>query len=340
MKKLPILVLLHKKLIPPENIDESNLKREKVPWKTEYDIISNLKKMGHDVAPLGIDSDLRVIRTAIFSFKPTIIFNLLEEFDGEALFDQNVVSYLELLKVSYTGCNPRGLIIARDKALAKKILIYHKINTPRFEVFPMNKANKSITDMKYPMIVKCLNEEASLGIAQASIVHSKEKLIERIDYINKKMQLSAIAEEFIEGREFSVGILGNHKLEVMPIWELKFKNSKNPQRELYTASAKFNEQYRKQKGITNQKADISDRLAKKIIDTCKETYKILNLSGYARIDLRVDDNEDIFILEANPNPDISIDDEFATSAKYAGINYQELLEKVIKLGQNWNPYSN
>ena len=130
MSKLRILVLVHEALVPPSDTGFSNEEIEFEPWVTEYHVVSTLKKMKHEVLVLGAYSDLSVIRTAVDEFKPHVVYNLLEEFDGEALFDQNVVSYLELLRVPYTGCNPRGLILARDKALAKKILTYHRIPTP------------------------------------------------------------------------------------------------------------------------------------------------------------------------------------------------------------------
>ena len=129
MNQLRVVVLVHESLIPPEDVDTKKLVRTDVPWITEFDVIQCLKKSGHEVEVVGVLSDLKVIRESVSKFKPHIIFNLLEEFDGDALMDQNVVSYLELLGVPYTGCNPRGLIIARDKALAKKVLTYHRIAT-------------------------------------------------------------------------------------------------------------------------------------------------------------------------------------------------------------------
>ncbi|MCB9093523.1 MAG: ATP-grasp domain-containing protein [Halobacteriovoraceae bacterium] len=309
--------------------------RDKVPWKTEWDVIYYLKKLGHDVYPLGVDENLKVIRDAVKEFKPQFVFNLLEEFAGEAFLDQNVVSYLELLKLPYSGSNPRGLMLARDKALAKKILTYHKIKSPKFFVFPKNKNVKKPKNLNYPLIVKCLNEEASLGIAQASIVHNDETLKERIEYINKKLQVDAIAEEFIEGREFYVGIYGNYRLTALPVWELFFENSDNPGKEIFSSRAKFNLEYQKRKGIDAYKAEIDEDTEKRIQEIAKRTYRVLNLSGYGRIDMRMKANGQIHVLEANPNPCIAYDDEFAMSAKYAKLSYPELLSKIISLGHSW-----
>ena len=341
MKKLKVLVLMHRDLVPPEDasaiMKTFNPDKDTEPeWITEFDVIQALKKLKHDIYILGVVSDLSKIRLAIEDFKPNIVFNLLEEFDGETLYDQNVVSYLELLKVAYTGSNPRGLMIARDKALTKKILNYHRIKTPKFQVFPKNKKVKPAKFFQYPLIVKCLKEEASLGLAQASVVRSEEKLKERVEYINQKLGLDAIVEEFIEGREFYVGVYGNYLLKTLPVWELRFDKSENPHKELYSRRAKWNVNYRIRKGIKSARAQLEKNLENKINKISKKTYKVLNLSGYARIDMRVDSNGEVYIIEANPNPNIARDDEFATSAKYKKISYPKVIQKILSMGLGWH----
>src|SRR3954447_20727690 len=163
MRKLRVLVMMDEALVPPPSV--SDLTPEQLaPFKTEQDVLATVRDMGHDAMPIGIKSDLAVLRTAIESFKPHICFNLVEDFDGNSLHDQHVVSYLELLKQPYTGSNPRGLTLARDKALSKKILAYHGILTPRFEVFALNRAIKRPDDLEFPLLVKSLIEEGSVGI--------------------------------------------------------------------------------------------------------------------------------------------------------------------------------
>ena len=259
---------MHSDLVPPEGEIVKVSDRDKCEHITEYDVISTLKKMQHEVLPLGVYSDLKVVRDAIDEFNPHIVFNLLEEFNGQVLLDQNVVSYLELLGVAYTGCNPRGLMLARDKALAKKILTYHNIKTPSFQVFPKNRKPNPDKDLQYPMIVKCLYEEASLGLSQASVVSSEEKLIERVNFIIENHKTDVIAEQFIEGREFYVGIVGNYQLKTLPIWELSFDKADKPEKEIYSRNAKWNTQYRKRKGIKTSAAKINETLANKIEDVC------------------------------------------------------------------------
>lgn len=330
--------MVHLDLVPPENITLDESERDNSPFVTEYDVIQGLKKLGHDIRVLGIYDDLKPIRETVEEFEPHIVYNLLEEFDGNSLFDQNVVSYLELLKIAYTGCNPRGLILGRDKALAKKLLSFHRIKTPKFKVYPKNKPlKKQLLPkwLKYPLIVKCLFEEASYGIAKASVVHSDEKLKERLEYIHKNLQTDAIVEEFVEGKEFYVGVLGNYRLKTLPVWELVYENSENPEKEIYSQAAKWNNAYRKRKGVGHKKASLDSELEKKVQTVCKKAYKCLNLNGYARIDLRITSDHQIYILEANPNPNIAKDDEFAKSAAQLKIKYPELLTEIIRLGISW-----
>jgi D-alanine-D-alanine ligase len=335
-----VLVLMHEALIPDITIPEESFDRDKCPHITEYDVVKTLTDLGNEVLPLGVISDLRKIRNTIDEFKPHIVFNLLEEFDGEAVFDQNVVSYLELLRIPYTGCNPRGLMIGRDKSLSKKILTYHDIPTPSFYVFPKSKKTKKPDSLEFPLIVKCLSEEASLGISQASVVHNEEKLMERVQYINQKLGVDAIAEQFIAGREFFLGILGNHQLKPLPVWELQFENSSKPNKEFYSNRAKFNKEYRQRKGVKTHKADISQELEEKMAKIGRTTYQALELNGYARIDMRMDQKGKVYVIEANPNPDISREDEFAESAKHNNIDYPTLLSKILSLAKSWHNYEN
>ena len=219
MKPLRVLALMHENLVPPDAAGDADLAA--APWKTEFDVVSTLRELGHEVRALGVRSDLRVVREAIEEWQPHIAFNLLEEFDGVATYDQNVVAYLELLRVPYTGCNPRGLMLSRDKALSKKVLTYHRIPCPDFAVFAMGRAVRRPRRLSFPLIVKSLTEDASLGIAQASVVESDEKLRERVAFVHESVGTSAIVERYIEGRELYVSVVGNRRLHVFPIWELR-----------------------------------------------------------------------------------------------------------------------
>ena len=331
-----ILVLVHEGLVPPKEFDEKKINWEFCEWVTEYDVIQALKKLGHKVEVLDVRSDLKKIRETIENFSPNIVFNLMEMFDGEVIFDQNVVSYLQLLRMPFTGCNPRGLILARDKALTKKILKYHRIPCPNFFTYPRNRKVAVPSHMKFPMIVKCLHEEASYGIAQASVVHSEEKLFERVEFIHTQLFDDAIIEQFVEGKEYYCAILGNYQLKTFPLWELRFENSDSPEKEFYTRSAKFSENYRNRKGILTARAQLDSELEQRVQKLCKRAYRQLGLNGYARIDIRITSDEKIYILEANPNPDISSRDDFASSAKFSGLKYEDLINKILTLGLSWH----
>ena len=221
MKPLRVLALVHEDLVPPDDPGDADVLA--VPWKTEFDVVSTLREMGHEVRPLGVRSDLRVVREVIEEWQPHIAFNLLEEFDGVATYDQNVVAYLELLRVPYTGCNPRGLMLSRDKALSKKVLAYHRIPCPDFAVFPLGRAARRPRRLSFPLIVKSLTEDASLGISQASVVENDDKLRERVAFIHESLGTSAIVERYIEGRELYVSVVGNRRLSVFPVWELRME---------------------------------------------------------------------------------------------------------------------
>src|SRR3954452_19804951 len=199
MMRLRVLVLLDPDLVPPDS-HKGYSEQEINTWKTEYDVVSTLRANGHDVRPLGVQHELKPIRDEIESWKPDIVFNLLEQFHGEAVYDQNVASYLELLRIPYTGCNPRGLMLARGKDLSKKLLTYHRIPLPAFAVFPMRRKVRRPGRLSFPLIVKSLNEDSSLGIAQASVVHSDEKLVERVAFIHERIGTAALVERYIEGR--------------------------------------------------------------------------------------------------------------------------------------------
>ncbi|MEO0334994.1 MAG: ATP-grasp domain-containing protein [Pseudomonadota bacterium] len=335
---MKILLLIHPDLIPPDKVDEKSIDWEETLWTTEYQVQKGLEKAGHEVEVLGVSDELKAIRVAVKRFEPHVVFNLLEEFKGEAIFDQNVVSYLELLGAAYTGCNPKGLIIGRDKALSKKILSYHKIASPKFQVIPKNNPKKRLKEQGFPQIVKCLNEEASLGLSQASIVTSLEKLRERAEFIHEQFRTDAITEQFIEGKEYFVGVIGNYRLQALPVWDLKFEKTENPDKEFYSTKAKFDQKYREKKGISTGAAEIEEALTLELQKVAKRAYKSLGLSGYARMDLRVDKNGRVYVLEANPNPDISEIDDFAQSAKAAGISYPDLLDKILRLGKQWTPH--
>src|SRR6185295_12381934 len=198
---------------------------------------------------LGVHDELKPIRDEIDSWKPDVAFSLLDQFHGEVIYDQNVVSYLELMQVPYTGCNPRGLMLARGKDLSKTLVHYHRIAVPAFAVFPMRRKVKRPKRLALPLIVKSLTEDGSKGISQASVVETDEKLAERVAFIHEKIGTAAIVEQYIEGRELYVGVLGNNRLKVLPVWELKFSKMAEGARHIATEKVKHDTNYQERAGI-------------------------------------------------------------------------------------------
>ena len=337
--KLRVLALVHRHLIPPDNVEEGT-DITSAPWRTEYDVISTLTALGHEVKALGVHDDLGEIRRLATEWKPHIAFNLLEGFDDITIFDQNVVSHLELLKLAYTGCNPRGLLMARDKSLSKKLLAYHRIPVPEFEVFRIGRPIRRPKRLEFPLIVKSLTQEASIGISQASVVDSDEKLKERVTFIHESIRTAAIAERYIDGRELYVGIIGNQTLQALPVWELFFTNMPEGAKRIATDRVKWSVKYQKKYGIDSGPAkDLQETLSEEIQHICKRAYRALELSGYARIDLRMDEAGHVWVLEANPNPQIAKGEDFAESAAKVGIGYEALLQRILNLGLRWQPES-
>ena len=331
-RKLRVVVLVHPSLVPPESA-EGFSEREAYQWKTEFDVVTTLRELGHEVRPLGVADELGPIRAIIYDWKPHIVFNLLEEFHGRQDFDHHVASFLELMQVAYTGCHPRGMMLARDKALSKKLLAYHHLTVPKFAVFPRGRRVYRPKGLPFPLIVKSLVDEASLGISQASIVESDEKLRERVAFIHQRNGSDAIAEQFVDGREFYVGMLGNQRPQVLPVWELVFENMPAGAVAIATAAVKHDPDYQRRRGIYQQRAeDIDDALREYIIRTSRRIARILDLDGYCRIDFRLSADGKLYFLEANPNPEIARSEEFASAAEEAGKTYPQLIQKIVDLG--------
>jgi len=334
MKPLRVLVLMHPDFMPPETT-KGYTPQEINVWKTEYDVCTTLRASGHEVQPLGVQDELRPIRAAVESWKPHVVFNLLEQFHGDPTYDQNVASYLELLRIPYTGCNPRGLMLARGKDLSKQLMAYHRIPVPHFAVFPINRKVKRPARLALPLIVKSVSEDASLGIARASVVDSDDKLQERVHFIHERIGTPAIAEQFIEGREIYVGVMGNDRLRVLPIWELEFGSIPEGQQRIATERVKHDVRYQDKVGIAHGPAkDLPPEVQARIVHLVKRVYRTLDLNGYARVDFRLAADGTPYCIEANPNPEIAEIEEFAQAAKHDGMPYPELLNRIVTLGIN------
>ena len=335
MKKMRALVLVHSTLVPPDSLKGST-EKEIDEWRTEYDVISQLKAEGHEVMPLGLSDSLSELRRAIIDWKPHVVFNLLEEFAGIVTYDQHVVAFLELMHQPYTGCNPRGMLLSRDKVLSKQLLSYHRVPTPQFMVFARGKKPRIPKKLRFPLFVKSSTEDASLGIAHASVVADERQLSERIAFIHDQTHSDALVEEYIEGRELYVGVMGNDRLRVLPIWEMTFGSLPENLPAIATRKVKWDRTYQQKYGITTAAAvDLPDGTVARLEQLSKRIFRALHLTGYARMDFRLRPDGELFVLEANANPNISAAEDFAQSALTAGMSYDDLLQRIMQLGANY-----
>jgi D-alanine-D-alanine ligase len=330
-RRLRVLVLLETGQRPPDDLSTLS-EQKRYAFKMEIDVLETLAALGHETRVLEIREELGPIRQALYEWKPHVVFNLIEAFFGLRELDHHIASYLELMRVPYTGCNPRGLVLARDKALAKTILAYHRVHVPKFEVVPSGRRLRRSARLAFPMIVKSLTEEASVGIAQASVVWDREELDERVRFIHESITGDALVEEYIDGREIYVGVLGNERLTVLPPWELFFENTAPGALAIATARVKHDLAYQQKHGITEGEADLEPAVRTKLVAVAKRIYRSLSLDGYARLDFRLRADGTAFFIEANPNPEIASQEEFARSARQAGIKYERLIETILSLG--------
>src|SRR5678815_253378 len=331
-KKLKVLVLFDG--TSPTKIDQDfsdELKTKE--WKTEADVMNALGALGHTPEHLAIYDDVDLLRQKLETFAPDVLFNLVEQFRNKSEFDQNIVSFFEMQGLPFTGCGSTGLTLCKHKGISKKILHYHGIHVPHFVVIPRGQRIARSKQLKFPILVKPLKEEASYGISQASFVETDEQFKDSVQFIHEKYDHDVIAEEYIEGRELYVSVLGNQRLEAFPIRELVFKEVPPDEPKIATYKAKWDEEYRKRWGLQNQFAEgLDPAVAWKIQQTCKRIYRLLTIDGYARLDLRLTPANEVYFIEANPNPILAEDEDFAQSALKANLPYPELIDRIVRLG--------
>ena len=286
MKHLRVLTIMHPDLIPPSPIGFADTATAE--WKTEFDVTETLRELGHDVRCLGLGDDLGALRGAIADFDPHIVFNLAEAFADISSLEHNVVAYLELKRMAYTGCGSRGLMLARDKPLAKKLLAYHRIRSPDFSIVARGRKVRRPARLRFPLIVKSATLDASIGISQASVVQNDARLAERVQFVHDSIGTDALIEQYIDGRELYVAITGNRRLDTFPVWELAFDRMRSQHR-IASERLKWNTAYQKRHGIrTHEARDLSEEQRSSIQAVCKRVYRNLYLNGYGRIDLRLD----------------------------------------------------
>ena len=333
-RKLKVLALFD--AVRPTKIDQDLSKEMKTEdWKTEANVMAALKTLGYTTEHLAIFDDVDLLTQKLAAFSPDVIFNLADQFKNNRGFDQNIVSLLEMQGVPFTGCSATGLTLCKHKGISKKILSYHRIHVPNFVVIPRGRRMARPKNLKFPILIKPVKEEASYGISQASFVENDEQFKERTAFIHESHDADAIAEEYIEGRELYVGLMGNLRLTVFPIRELVFREVPPDEPKIATYRAKWDEEYRKRWGLQNRFAEkLPPALSEQIEGTCKRIYRLLTIDGYGRIDLRLTAKNEIYFIEANPNPILAEDEDFAQAAAKAGLSYPQLIDRIIRQGMN------
>jgi D-alanine-D-alanine ligase len=330
-RKLKVLALFD--AIRPTKIDQDlSVEMKTEDWKTEANVMAALGALGYTAEHVALFDDLDLLRQKIENFAPDAIFNLADQFKNNRGFDQNIVSLLEMQGVPFTGCGATGLVLCKHKGISKKILGYHHIHVPNFVVIPRGQRIARLKRPKFPLLVKPVKEEASYGISQASFVESDDQFRERVAFIHEKHDADVIAEEYIEGRELYVSLMGNLRPRVFPIRELVFREVPPNEPKIATYRAKWDEEYRKRWGLQNQFAELEPALVAHIEQTCRRIYSLLTIEGYARIDLRLTAANEVYFIEANPNPILAEDEDFAQSAARAGVSYPQLIDRIVRHG--------
>jgi len=330
-KKLKVLLLFSGPYNKPRGYDYADEFANPDNMYTENDVYQALKANGYEVSILGLNNTVQPLFEEIKENRPDVIFNLVEVFDGKAYLEKNMAALLEMLEIPYTGATSDNIFICNNKGLNKQILSFHKIKIPRFYTFYRNRRVWLPKKLKLPTIVKPLCEEASRGISQASIVDNEEAFLGRVKFIHQNMNMDAIAEEYIEGRELYVTVLGHKKLTVLPAREMKFGELAEDAR-IATYKAKWDDNYREKWGIKSVYAGkLANGVEEEIADICKRAYRALNISSYLRFDIRMTPAGKVYIIEPNANPCIARIDEVAQSAMKVGISYEQLIKKIVML---------
>lgn len=317
---------------PHPEWEDADFKRdvEKKVEEAEYDVARALMAGGHDVRMIGIGDEIGPLLERLAAFQPKLVFNGCEAFRGHARHEYAVAAVLDLYGYRYTGSSPTALLVARNKSLTKKILAYHDIRVPAFAEFHEGDDLVRPSELRFPLIVKPLLEDASVGIAQASVVEDDDSLKQRVEFIHVKHHQAAIVEELVDGREVYAGLIGNDDVQVLPLTEMTFGEPDTGEHQIATYKAKWDEDYRKRKNIKNVFAKgVSEALTARITEICSTAFHALWLQDYGRIDVRLTHDDEVYVLEVNPNPFIAYEHEMANAAEKAGLKYNAFIQRIV-----------
>jgi D-alanine-D-alanine ligase len=327
--KILTLFDVARRMDPDESFSPESLKQEQKP--TEADVLQCLQRLGHDVETLAVFDDVSQMVEKLKAYAPDVVFNLSESFHHDRSHEPNIPALLELMKVRYTGSGPDALLLCKDKALAKKVLAYHRVRSPRFVVSQRSAPRRTLKNFTYPAFVKPVGEESSDGISKASFVRDESEAIERVRFLHQKFECDVLIEAYVEGRELYVSVLGNRRLTVFPPREIFFEKMPDEAPKFATSHAKWNEAYRKKWGITNgAAAELPPAVQKSLQKLARNVYRCLKIRGFGRLDVRLTPSGELYVIEANPNPSLGQDEDFAQSAAAAGMDYDALIQAILE----------
>jgi D-alanine-D-alanine ligase len=294
-------------------------------------VAAALKKNKHKVSILAIHGDVNKLRTGLLRRKPELVFNLMETFGSNQLGAVGVVGLLDLLGVPYTGGGPGEFYIQEDKGLTKKLLSFDGIKYPEFAVFSQDAELETGGHLHMPLFVKPLRMDASIGISRKSLVHSTKEMIERVTNIHKTVHDAALVEEYIEGREFYVGVLGNQEPQAFPAIEMDFSGMPEGMAHVLDSKAKWDEKSAEYKGTKAVLADIPDEVHARLQKVAVDAYRALRVRDYGRIDMRLTPTGEVYVIEVNASCYLEQTGEFAVSAEAGGVDYPTLINRIAEL---------
>mgnify|MGYP006286784849 CR=1 FL=1 len=300
-------------------------------WQPEKDVINALRRLGHEVRLLGIYDEIRDLVAEIRRHPPDLVFNLLEAFAGDRRHEASVAGLLDLFGVPYTGSPAATLSLCRNKLFTARVLTPHRIKVPRAVDLPRGGPRRSPRHLRFPVFVKPVGLEGSDGIAQSSFAENAESCLERVRFLHENLRTDALVEEYIEGRELYAGVIGNRRLRTLPLRELVFDDFPEERPRFATFKAKWDEEFRKRWGIRNTFAGpVPAPVLRRIDHISRTAFRVLQLRGYGRLDLRLTADNEIYVIEVNPNPSLERSDEIAQSAAKDGLAYPELIRRIVQ----------
>jgi D-alanine-D-alanine ligase len=294
-------------------------------------VAAALRAKQHQVSILGVHGDVDKLIRGLKRRKPDLVFNLMEMFGDDVCADYPVAALMDVMKIRYTGSGPGELLLTQDKVLSKKVLAFEGIQFPRFAVFSTAANLETGGNLRLPLFVKPSRMDASIGIGKKSLVHDTTTLMKRVVAIHEELDDAALAEEYIEGREFYVGVLGNEELQALPPIEMDFSGLPEGAPRVADQAAKWDTNSKEYQGTRSVLAQVPDELRARLQKVSTDAYRALRVKDYGRVDLRLTDTGEIYVLEVNASCYLEKDSEFAVAARAAGMEHADLVQRIVDL---------